>query len=164
MEQERNEYLSKVGKFQAKLKARRFWKAVFEAGGKGEDPPKMQDSGIPYLVLQMFHPKPQHAHKDFLRGRGSLPKEKQEELKKLTREKMDAAIKAKQDAEEAAKNKPEIETPIDEQVRGLVPPEQLAGMTQEQKKELALSAQKLLADRASKVTSQPKKLILPPGY
>lgn len=160
MEKEKQDYLAKVGNFPAKLKVRRFWKSVFEAGGRGEDPPKMQDSGIPYLVLQMFHPKGQQAHKDFLRGRKSLPVEKQEEMKKLSAERMASAVKAKEEAEKKAG----IETPIDDQVKGLLPPEQLEALTPEQKQELALSAQRLLADRATKIKTQPKKLILPPGY
>jgi len=164
MEKEKNNYLVKTGRFAAKLKVRRYWKAVFEAGGRGEEPPRMQDSGIPYLVLQMFHPKQGFAHKDFLRGRKSLPAEKQEELKKLSAEKMEAKIKEQKEADEKAKKESAIELPIDEQVRGLLPPEELAKLSPDQKKDLAMSAQKLMGARASKIEAQPKKLILPPGY
>ena len=136
MGDEKHAYLNKVGKFQAKLKSRRYWKAVFEAGGSGEEAPKMQDSGIPYLVLQMFHPTSAQCHKDFLRGRASLPAEKQEELRKLSA----AKIKAR---EEEMMQESLIETPLDEKIKGLIPAEQLATLSYEQKQSLALAAEKL---------------------
>lgn len=144
MHDEKHAYLKLVGKFQAQLKARRYWKAVFEAGGSGEDPPKMEDSGIPYLVLQMFHPKPAQCHKDFLRGRGSLPAEKQEELKKLSAAKIQARL-------EAEKQENLIETPLDEKCKGLIPAEQLATLTYEQKQSLALAAEKLKGRSGPKI-------------
>lgn len=140
MQDEKNAYLSKVGKFQSKLKSRRYWKAVFEAGGSGEESPKMQDTGIPYLVLQQFHPTHAQCHKDFLRGRASLPAEKQEELKKLSAAKIQARI-------EAENQKHLIETPLDEKIAGLIPAEQLATLTYEQKESLALAAERLSAPK-----------------
>jgi hypothetical protein len=145
MQEEKNTYLAKVGRFQAKLKSRRYWKAVFAAGGSGEEPPKMHDTGIPYLVLQLFHPTSAQCHKDFLRGRASLPAEKQEELKKVSA----AKIKARE--EELKKQENLIETPLDEKIKGLIPDEQLATLTYEQKQSLALAAEKLSGRSGPKI-------------
>lgn len=144
MQDEKNAYIKLVGKFQAKLKSRRYWKSVFEAGGSGEEPPKMQDTGIPYLVLQMFHPKPEQCHKDFLRGRASLPAEKQEELKKLSAAKIQARL-------EAEKQENLIETPLDERIKGLIPASELATLTYEQKQSLALAAETLVRRSGPKI-------------
>lgn len=140
MENEKNEYLKETGKFQAKLKVMRYWRAVFEAGGRGEDPPKMEDTGIPYLVLQMFHPTGNKAKRWFEVARAALPDERKEEL--LNESAIRGRERMKKAREEEAKNR-KVFTPLDEQVRGLVHPDKLATMSYEQKEALALAAQRM---------------------
>lgn len=126
--EERLSYLKSVGgEWFAKRACMKYWKTVFTDSGAGRKPTPPSQSGIPYLVLQKYQPKPQDQKRWFNAGVDSRPEEEKKAL--------EDQVLAQQNTEIAEERKRVLQLPteLDRRTASLVPPEVHAKLTSEEK-------------------------------
>lgn len=142
LEEEKHEYLWEKGRWVAKREALKYWRAVFEAGGRGEEPPSLWASGVPWLILKDNMPKPEKQHRWFVNARNRMDPEERKDLER------NLAAKRRVAEEGATKASwPLIDNPIDREASKLLPPEELAKLSYSQKEELIRVARIKLAGK-----------------